>query len=79
MRRIGQAPACGLGRRDRVGPVAGRLLELRAVDQALASVGHQVGLGVAPRTERVGPLGGPRDIEELHALEDDRAVHDARR
>ena len=34
---------------DRVGPLAGGLLELRPVHQALAAVGHQVGLGVAPR------------------------------
>ena len=78
MRRVGQAPTGGLGARDRVGPVTGCLLELRSVDQALAAVGHQVGLRVAPRTERIGPLGRPLEIEQLHAFEDDRAVDDAR-
>ena len=48
------------------------------MDQALAAVRHQVGLGVAPGAQRVRPLRRALQVEQLHALEDHRAVHDAR-
>ena len=78
MRRIAEAVAGVRHRRHRSWPVAGRLPELGLVHQALTAVRNQVRLGPTPLVQRCRPLGGPGQVEKLHALEDHRAVHDPR-
>ena len=78
MRRIAEAVAGVRHRRHCAWPVAGRLPELGLVHQALAAVGHQVRLGLAPLVQCCRPLSGPGQVEELHALEDHGAVDDPR-
>ncbi len=75
---VGQPQTGRFHRRGGGRPVARRLLQLGPVHQALSPVRDQIDLGVAPGLQRIGPLGGPRQVEHLHALEDDGAVHDAR-
>lgn len=75
--RVGQVSAGGLRGGGGVRPPAGHLGELRAVHQALAPVGDEAGLGVAPLAERGGPLRRPGQVEQPQALDDHRAVGDA--
>jgi hypothetical protein len=77
MRRVRKATTCLLGRGHGAGPVAGGLLKLRTVHEALAAERDQIGLGCAPPGEGCRPLRCPRQIELCHAFEDHRAVHDA--
>ena len=75
-RAAGQRLAGPLRLGQRLVPAAVELQDLRAVDQALAPVRHEVRLGVAPAGHRLGPLPGPAGVEGLAALDQHGAVHD---
>ena len=79
MRRLGQVPTRTFGGGGRGRPVATGLEDLRAVDEALTSVRHQVGLRGTPPIEGLGPLGRAPEVRDLHARVDHAAVHDAGR
>ena len=53
--------------------------QLGAMDQALAAVGHDVGVGVAPGAEREDPLLGARDLQQPLAGDDRPAGDQPRR
>ena len=74
--RVRQALAGPLRLDDRLGPLAVGLQHLRAVHEALPAVRHEVGLGRAPRVQRLGPLGCPAQLEHVDARLDHGAVHD---
>ena len=63
----------------RIGPVAVELHDLGAVNETLASVQDEIGLGIAPAAQRGRPLAHPSQIEQLMACLDDRAVRVADR
>jgi hypothetical protein len=54
------------------------LHDLGAVHEALAPVGDEALLIVAPPAQPVGPLAGPAHVERLVAGVDHGAVHDPR-
>ena len=60
-----------------VTPVAAQLQQLGAVREALAAEGHEIGLGLPPSVERVGPLACAAKIQEPVTGMDHRAVHEA--
>ena len=62
-RRPREALARSVGLLDGVLPVTVQLHDLGAVHEALTAERHQIGLRVAPTTERSGPLRRPAHIE----------------
>ena len=44
--------------------------------ETLPSVGDELGFVFAPGVQHIRPLSRTSKIEDLHALQDDRAVHD---
>ena len=76
-RRSGEPVACALHLRHSIRPRTSEQRQLGAVDQALAPVGHQIGLRGAPPGELPGPLPGPVQVEREVAGLDHRAVGDA--
>ena len=78
VRRIRQVAARRPRGGDRLRPPAGDLLQLRPVNKALPAIRHQIRLRIAPVTQRSSPLRRAADVVEPQALDDDRAVHDAR-
>jgi hypothetical protein len=59
-------------------PGALQLHDLGAMDEALPLVGHEVGLGGAPATQRRRPLPRPSEVEDLLTGLDHGAKDDAR-
>ena len=74
-RRPVEPGARGLRRGGRLRPRTPHPQHLGAVDQALAAVGDEVGVGVAPRAQREDPLLGAGDLEQPLAG-DDRSAGD---
>lgn len=77
VRRVGESVAGPLGVGHGCVPLAVHLQDLGSVHEALAPVGHETWLVLAPAVERPGPLSGTAQVEDLLAGVDDRAVHDA--
>src|SRR5207342_2308026 len=67
VRGFGEALAGALGLVDRVGPVSLQLQDLGPMHQALAAVRHELGLRLAPPTQRCRPLACSADVEDLLA------------
>ena len=76
-RGIGEPVCGGLGVGQRGSDVAVHLEDLGPVHQALATIGHELGLGIAPSIEGPRPLTRPLDIECPLASIDHRTVDDA--
>jgi len=58
-------------------PLTVKQQNLRAVHEALPSVGHEVGMSGAPPAQRAGPLLRPANVEAEVTRFDDGAVDDA--
>ena len=61
----------------RVGPLAAQLLDLGVSHETVAAIRDDLGLGVAPAAERLGPLARPRDVERFVARVECDAVDDS--